>query len=734
MITASDAPCEDRAHQHLLGLNPEQRSAVVHVDGPLLILAGAGTGKTKTLVHRIAHLIRVAKVPPDRIVGVTFTNRAADEMRERVESFIGADANRVALSTFHSLGVRILRAHHKLVGLPARFAIYATPDQLAALKMACAEISIGNDTFDIKRVLRQISSWKNARVTPAAAARLVGESAETGTRSDDYAVLAADAYFKYDEILRASGAVDFDDLLLLPLRLLQEHEEARRAVWRRWHHVLIDEYQDTNSVQFELARLLAGSRRNICVVGDDDQSIYAFRGADVGNILEFERHFAGAKVIRLEENYRSTRRIIAAANAVIAGNGTRHDKRLRTSNAVGDAIDWYEHDDEAAEAETVARELATRRLTHKLRWGDIGVLFRTNTQARALEEALRRRNVPYRVVGGTSFFEKKEVGDAIAYLRVVAHPADEIALRRIINYPARGIGRTTILKIAELSGQLGTPFAKLTRELGAKDIGAAAQRAIGAFLELLRRAREELGTAEQESQRTPPRLEEITPIAAWARGLFDSIGLEAAIRAEPRNDRSAQARVDNVRDLVGAIIRYERRRWNEQLTGDVAEWESPTLIDALSTLALDDLADEDEEPRTDEHRVTLMTLHSAKGLEFRDVYLVGLEEGILPHARSLDENALDEERRLMYVGITRARERLSLSCCRTRKRVGGPVDVLPSRFVKEIPEELINPRSSAQPLAPEESEVLRRNFLANMRDMLRPDSEETPVPRRGGGA
>ncbi|MGQ0813730.1 MAG: ATP-dependent helicase [Gemmatimonadota bacterium] len=714
-MIAADTP-------HLRGLNPEQRAAVVHVDGPLLILAGAGTGKTRTLVHRIAHLIRAAKVQPDVIVGVTFTNRAADEMRERVEGFIGAEAKRVTLSTFHSLGVRILRTHYKKLGLPARFAIYATPDQLAALKMACGEISISDDAFDAKRILRQISSWKNRRVSAPQAARLVAESAATGTRADDYAVLAADAYVKYEEILRASGAVDFDDLLLLPLRLLEEHEDARRDVWKRWHHVLIDEYQDTNSVQFELARVLAGSRRNICVVGDDDQSIYAFRGAEVGNILQFETHFPGAKVVRLEENYRSTRRIIAAANAVIAGNALRHDKKLRTANAIGDTIDWCEHADEGAEAEMVARELATRRLTHKLKWGDIGVLFRTNTQARALEEALRRRNVPYRVVGGTSFFEKKEVGDAIAYLRVVAHPADEIALRRIINYPTRGIGRTTIIRIAELAQQKQATFAKLLAEVDAADIGHIAQRSIGEFLALTRGARTELKAAERAAATVPPRQEEATPIATWARQLFELVGLEDAIRDDPRNHKSADQRLDNVRDLVGAIIRYERRRWNEKLTGDgAAEWQPPTLIDALGVLALDDLGDEDEEPRTDENRATLMTLHSAKGLEFRDVYIVGLEEGILPHARSLDENTLDEERRLMYVGITRARERLSLSCCKTRKRGGDYNEVLPSRFVAEIPVELLNARSAAEPLAPEESENLRKNFFANMKAMLDAD-------------
>lgn len=706
MIAASDS-------QHLRGLNPEQRAAVQHVDGPLLILAGAGTGKTKTLVHRIAHLIRAARVEPDKIVGVTFTNRAADEMRERVESFIGGEARRVTLSTFHSLGVRILRAHHKKLQLPARFAIYTAPDQLAALKIATSEISIANDAFDLKRILRQISSWKNAKVTPAAAARMVADSAETGTRADDYAVLAADAYHKYEEILRASGAVDFDDLLLLPLKVLEEHEDARRDVWKRWHHVMIDEYQDTNSVQFELARLLAGSRRNLCVVGDDDQSIYAFRGAEVGNILEFEQHFPGAKVVRLEENYRSTRRIIAAANAVIAGNTLRHAKKLRTSNTTGDSIDWYEHDDDQLEAETVARELATRRLTHKLKWGDIGVLFRTNTQARALEEALRRRNVPYRVVGGTSFFERKEVGDAIAYLRVAAHPTDEIAIRRIINYPTRGIGRTTVLKLAEEAQQQGMTFVRLLQE--------SENKAISQFMLMMKDTRVELKQAERLAATAPPRQEQMTPIAAWAKKFFGDVGLEDAIRLDPRNDKSAQQRIDNVRDLVGSIIRYERRRWNEQLTDGIANWEPPTLVDALGVLALDDLDDEDEEPRTDEHRVTLMTLHSAKGLEFKDVYIVGLEEGILPHSRSIDENTLDEERRLMYVGITRARERLTLSCCRKRKRGGDRVEVLPSRFISEIPSELLNQRSSAQQLAPEESENLRKNFFADMKAMLDED-------------
>lgn len=698
--------------QHLGGLNPEQRSAVIHTDGPLLILAGAGTGKTKTLVHRIAHLIRTAKVEPQRIVGVTFTNRAADEMRERVEAYIGEDARKVTLCTFHALGLRVLREHGTLVGLPKRFAVYAAADQLAALKMACSEISIANDAFDVKRIMRQISSWKNHRVDPKRATELVLDTDATGTRADDYAVLSADAYHKYEEILRACGAVDFDDLLLLPLKLLDEHEDVRRAVWRRWHYVMIDEYQDTNSVQLDLARLLAGNRRNLCVVGDDDQSIYAFRGAEVGNILDFEHHFPGAKVVRLEENYRSTRRIIAAANAVIAGNELRHDKKLRTSNAIGPEIDYYEHEDDGIEADVIAREIATRRLTQKLKWGDFAVLFRMNTQARALEEALRARNVPYKVVGATSFFERKEVGDAIAYLRSVVHTTDEIALRRILNYPQRGIGRTTIMKVAEQARTGKTSFVDALRATAA----GTAQQGVSQLLNLLQHARSDLHLAEMKAAAGPPRAEEPTPIATWARDFIDATGLEAAIRGDPRNAKTAMQRVDNLRDLVGTITRYERRTWNAQLTEEA--WTPPTLAGALSVLALDDVDEEEDEPRTDEHRVTLMTLHSAKGLEFRNVFIAGLEEGILPHSRSIDENSLSEERRLMYVGITRARDRLSLSYCIQRKRAGGYLDVLPSRFLAEIPAELLLKKTAETKLAPEESAALKQNFFANMKAML----------------
>jgi superfamily I DNA/RNA helicase len=703
-------------------LNAEQRSAVLRTEGPVLILAGAGSGKTRTLVYRIAHLVGSAAVDPSRIVAVTFTNRAAGEMRERVRDFAPAEARRVTISTFHSLGVRILREHGELLGLPRRFAIYSAPDQLGALRGACTEISIADDSFDLKRVLRRISDWKTRGIEPAAAARLVAAERATGRRADDYAVLSADAYARYEEVLRACGAVDFDDLLLLTVRLLREHEGVREALWKRWHYFMIDEYQDTNAVQLEMARLLAGPRRNICAVGDDDQSIYAFRGADVGNILEFERHFPGAAVIKLEQNYRSTQRILAAANAVIAGNLHRHDKKLRTANGIGAPLDLYEHDTDVAEAEAVAREIQVRRLSRKLRWEEFAVLYRTNPQARVLEEALRTQGIPYRVVGGTSFFDRKEVADCLAYLRAVVVPDDEIALRRIINFPARGVGRTTVLKLAALARERRTGFGALLSHVTPADVGAAPAAAVHAFQAVLRHARRTLRAAETAAAMPPPE-GELPAIASWTRELFRSLDLEGAVRAERRNDRTADARVDNIRDLVGTISRYERQVW--AAGPGAAEWEPPTLADALARLALAEL-DDDDDGDEQASGVTLMTLHSAKGLEFSDVFIVGLEEGIVPHARALagdgaavsHADPLAEERRLLYVGLTRARQRLALSYCTSRRRGGSTEAVLPSRYLAEIPAELVEVRTNGTSLSAEESHELRQNFFSSIRDML----------------
>jgi superfamily I DNA/RNA helicase len=724
----------------LRGLNPEQRRAVMHTDGPLLVLAGAGSGKTKTLVHRVVHLIRGEKVEPSHILVVTFTNKAADEMRERVRAFAGDDAAAVVVSTFHSLGVRILRWHGEKLGLPRRFAIYAAADQLGALRQATEEIHIADDRFDLKRVLARISRWKTRRVTPDEARREVAEEAGGGTRADEHAVLAADSYGRYEDTLRACGAVDFDDLLLLPVQLLEQDEEVRRDVWRRWHYLMVDEYQDTNAVQLHMTRLLAGARRNVCVVGDDDQSIYAFRGADVGNILEFERHFEGTSVIRLEQNYRSTKRILEVANAVIAGNPHRHPKHLHTDNPIGAPIPFYEHDDDAAEAERVAAEISVRRFRERRAWRDFAVLYRANTQARPLEEVFRAKGIPYRVVGGTSFFDRKEVADALAYLRVMVHPRDEIALRRIINVPTRGIGRTTVTRVAEKARADAVPFARALAAVTDDDVGAPQAASVRQFLDLLDERRNALRAAEQAARHPPPATG-LPPIARWALQLFRDVGLEDMIRNDRRTN-NAETRIGNLRDLAGTLARYERRRWAEAadrvedggpaallLTAESADgddgddaWRPPTLADALAHLALADLEEPDaDEDDADADVVTLMTLHSAKGLEFDDVFLIGLEEGMLPHARSLDDgeaDALAEERRLLYVGITRAKRRLTLSRCRTRRRGGDVVEVLPSRYLEEIPEGLLEIREAESVLSPEESKDLRENFFRNMKEML----------------
>jgi len=715
---------------YLQGLNYEQKKAVLTTEGPLLVLAGAGSGKTRMLVHRIVHLIRGRQVEPRHILAVTFTNKAADQMRDRVAAYAGSMARNATLSTFHSLGARILREHGARLGLPKHFAIYATSDQVGALRAATTEISISDDAFDIKRVMRTISDWKTRGVAPAEARRQVAAELESGTRADDYAVLAADAYGKYEEVLRASGAVDFDDLLLLPVKLLEEHEEVRRAVWKRWHYVMIDEYQDTNAVQLTMARHLAGSRRNLCVVGDDDQSIYAFRGADVGNILDFEHHFPGAAVIKLEQNYRSTKRILAAANAVIAASGRRHAKRLRTENAIGEPIDACEHPDDAAEAVSVAREIGVRRYARQLKWRDMAILYRTNPQGRALEEVLRENGVPYRMIGGQSFFDRREVADAVAYLRAVLNPDDEIAIRRIINWPTRGIGRTTVLKLADVARARGVSFGRVLRDLPEDEIGGAQAGAIRGLMQQLAAARRTLREAEVAAAR-PPAAEGRPPLSVWAADLFGHLKLEEAIRADPRNARTADMRVANVRDVAGTVARYERKVWQERAEMEAepdrdGPWAPPSLHDALARLALDNTEDEDRDEReAAEDRVTLMTLHSAKGLEFSDVFLIGLEEGLLPHARSLEDHesgrsagALDEERRLLYVGITRAQRRLTLSYCRARRRGGESADVLPSRYLEDIPAELLNLKTSGEALPPEESEALRENFFAQMKDML----------------
>jgi DNA helicase-2/ATP-dependent DNA helicase PcrA len=729
-------PHPQHVPHYLRELNPEQRQAALAIEGPVLILAGAGSGKTRTIVFRIAYLVRDRGVDPRRVLAVTFTNKAAAEMRERVSRIVGRDAKGVLLSTFHSLGARILREHAEKVGLPKGFSIFATGDQLAVVKRICTEevhvtATKGDDSYDVKRVLYQISDWKNRLVSPDAARDEVAAGPMKENRKDDYAILAADVYPRYEQSLRAAGACDFDDLLLLPVRLLSDHVEARESYWRRWHYLMIDEYQDTNGAQLEMARLLTGPRKNLCVVGDDDQSIYAWRGADVRNILDFERHFPGARVVVLEENYRSTQRILDAANGVIAHNTARKEKRLRTSNAPGPKIDYYEFAAEAGkhaeemEAEMVAREIGIRKVHEGLPWGDFAILYRTNLQAKPIEEVLRAQNVPYRVIGGTSYFDRKEVADCVAYLRLVMNPNDEVALRRVINYPTRGIGRTTLLRLVEAARARGKKlYEVLAHAPEVEGISRAQSEPVRSFVEMVDELRVEYRATEAaiqagQSERT---------LCGFARDLVRRVRLEEAVRADnARSERAAEVRVDILRDFVASIGAYEERVWNAApLPDEEDDWEPPSLRSFLERISLVDEGDDrKDESENDDNRVTLMTLHSAKGLEFSHVFIVGLEEEILPHSRSVQmaseqgNAAIDEERRLFYVGITRARHRLTLSGCATRKRGQDTLPRQPSRFLKEVPADLLEHRTGKKSsLSVEDSADFRKNFFANLKQSL----------------
>lgn len=648
--------------RHLFGLNPEQRSAVSQTEGPVLILAGAGTGKTKTIVHRIAHLIEGAGVEPFRIAAVTFTNRAADEMRERVQSYVGDAARQVTLSTFHSLGVRIIRDHYDKLGLPRRFAVYGSADQLAALKTAASEVRFDNDSFDLKRILWQISDWKSKKLSPQAAREVVIATQSTNTRADDYAVLAVDAYPKYEEVLRASGAVDYDDLLLLPVQLLEANEDVRRAVWKRWHYIMIDEYQDTNAVQLEMARLLAGTRRNLCVVGDDDQSIYAWRGAKPENLAQLQTDWPNLEVVKLEQNYRSTGRILKAANAVISNNPHVFEKTLWSDYGYGDPIRVVAMRDEDAETDWIASDLFHQRLQRGLKWKDFAILYRGNFQSRLIETKLQSLQIPYKVSGGKSFFARSEIKDLMCYLRLLVNPDDDNAFLRIINTPRREIGPATLEKLAGWAAQRNQGLYHVCDDLGVGELMApkAAER-LREFKQWLDRKRE-FCFRDNSVQAV--------------RELITDMDYESWLHQQSASPRVAEKRIENVWSLVASIQRMLEKDDDE-----------PTDLETViaKLVLIDMLEQQDEEDDSD--KVQLMTLHAAKGLEYPHVYVMGVEEELLPHRTSIEEDTIVEERRLMYVGITRAKRNLTLSYAMSRKQFGEKVDTTPSRFLEELPQD-----------------------------------------------
>ena len=683
-------------------LNPPQRRAVTTTDGPLLVLAGAGSGKTRVIVYRVAHLLDCG-ARPDEICAVSFTNKAADEMHERVEKIVGArEAKRLTLSTFHSLGLMILKRERAALGFPTGFTLYDTSDQLGVIREALRAVHIEDRRFDAKAILFRISRWKNAFKSPSQIDESVG----------DYDEIAREVYPRYEAALQGFHALDFDDLIVRTVRLLDENEAVRAKWAARFRWLMIDEYQDTNRAQLLLVRHLAATHKNLCVVGDDDQSIYGWRGAEAGNILDFERHFPGAQTVTLEENYRSTPQILDAANAVIANNQKRHPKVLFTTRPLGEKIQLLVAPDPDGEAKFIADEIEVLRARRGFRLADCAVLYRSNIQARPVEEQLRTARMPYQMIGGQGFYERKEVKDAIAYMKAALQPRDEIAVRRIVNYPARGIGDVTVEKCGAFAqAHKTTLWNALVQAERVEGLTAAARDAIAGFVAQIQTLR--------------AALEPGRDYAGAARAFLEQTQIFDDLRGGGASPSSAQRRLDNLEGFLRALAAWEER------TRAATPEENPPLVDYLHRLTL--AANDEDEGADASDQVTLVTLHGAKGLEFPVVFLIGLEEELLPHRRTLYPQATDvtdgdivaidlsEERRLLYVGITRARQLLYMSRCRTRSARGAGKPRSPSRFLDEIPTELVDARDLEGPPptgSPEDEAAFAREMMAKLRALI----------------
>ena len=718
------------------GLNDRQREAVTHAGSPLLILAGAGSGKTRVLTHRIAYLLATGRARAGEILAITFTNKAAAEMRERAGALVGDDARRMWVSTFHSACVRLLRYEHEAAGLSSSFTIYDAQDSQRLIQMVLKAMDVDIKRFTPKMVAARISDAKNELIGPARYAQTAGK--------DPVSRIVADAYVEYDKRMRASNALDFDDLIMRTVELLADNPLIAEHYHRRFRHILVDEYQDTNHAQYVLVRALVGDGSDgvtpaeLTVVGDSDQSIYAFRGATIRNIEEFERDFTGARTILLEQNYRSTQNILSAANAVIARNTGRRAKNLWTASGDGALITLDAADSEHDEARFVVGEI-DRLADSGVEWGDIAVFYRTNAQSRALEELLVRQGIPYRVVGGTRFYERREIKDALAYLQVISNPDDTVAARRVLNVPKRGIGAKAEEAIAAHAAHYGISFGAALRHLWLRagcpagegegidvdalarsvssdeasadpSVSASSGEAVGESTGVHDGADESEVPASSPAEsavETAPEILGITPRAAKSAAAF--WGLVETLRAAEARGASQADILEEVLDRTGYLAELRRSEDPQDASRveNLAELHSVagafaadapggTLADFLERVAL--VADSDQVPAEGERggQVTLMTVHTAKGLEFPVVFVTGMEDGTFPHQRSLgDESELEEERRLAYVAITRARERLYLTRAAVRSAWGTPQEMPPSRFLDDIPAELLDVRRAA---------------------------------------
>lgn len=647
-------------------MNERQAEAVRQTEGPLLVLAGAGSGKTRVLTHRVAYLIENRGVAPWHILAITFTNKAAQEMRERVNRLIGARASEIWVSTFHSMCVRILRRNIEALGYTRDFSIYDTEDQKTVMKQIFKDLNIDSKLLRERAVLSVISTAKNSGTDAASFQREAGGSLQERR--------IADCYLEYEKRLRQNNALDFDDLLLRTLELLRKQEEVRAYYQERFRYILVDEYQDTNDVQFELVHILAERYRNICVVGDDDQSIYSFRGANLENILSFEKSYPGAKVVKLEQNYRSTEKILDTANAVISHNSGRKDKRMWTDRKGGAAVLFQEYETANEEAAAVVREVRDCGRAYS----EQAVLYRTNAQSRLLEEQCVKWNVPYRIIGGVNFYQRREIKDVLAYMKLVSNDADDVAFERIINVPKRSVGASSLAKLRSHAAQrqsMSQPFSLFSAAETAEQSGLSgrALKSVQHFTAQIHEWREKLRAAGYLQEDAAPGMEESFSIRELIESIRDDTGYGMELRAEGVVE--AETRLMNIEEVISKAADYQ------------SSAEQPKLSEFLEEVSLVSDLDRAEEG-TD--CLTLMTLHGAKGLEFPKVYLVGLSDGLFPGFSSINEpEELEEERRLCYVGITRAEEELVMSSARSRMMNGEYQRLLPSRFVEEMPDSVV---------------------------------------------
>ncbi|MEC1583393.1 DNA helicase PcrA [Bacillus subtilis] len=643
------------SNQLLSGLNPVQQEAVKTTDGPLLLMAGAGSGKTRVLTHRIAYLMAEKHVAPWNILAITFTNKAAREMKERVESILGPGADDIWISTFHSMCVRILRRDIDRIGINRNFSILDTADQLSVIKGILKERNLDPKKFDPRSILGTISSAKNELTEPEEFSKVAGGY---------YDQVVSDVYTDYQKKLLKNQSLDFDDLIMTTIKLFDRIPEVLEFYQRKFQYIHVDEYQDTNRAQYMLVKQLAERFQNLCVVGDSDQSIYRWRGADIANILSFEKDYPNASVILLEQNYRSTKRILRAANEVIKNNSNRKPKNLWTENDEGIKISYYRGDNEFGEGQFVAGKIHQLHSSGKRKLSDIAILYRTNAQSRVIEETLLKAGLNYNIVGGTKFYDRKEIKDILAYLRLVSNPDDDISFTRIVNVPKRGVGATSLEKIASYAAINGLSFFQAIQQVDFIGVSAKAANALDSFRQMIENL---------------TNMQDYLSITELTEEILDKTEYREMLKAEKSIE--AQSRLENIDEFLSVTKNFEQKS------------EDKTLVAFLTDLALIadiDQLDQKEEESGGKDAITLMTLHAAKGLEFPVVFLMGLEEGVFPHSRSLMEEAeMEEERRLAYVGITRAEQELYLTNAKMRTLFGRTNMNPESRFIAEIPDELL---------------------------------------------